>query len=360
MKPLAVGTGLSHGVRATTAIATAAVQEALYRLQGQPANSLLLFLSPHFLPGIDATLRACARTAACTQILGASAADGVFTEKTCISGCPACAAMAFSTPYRLEAPFIDHENQAVLSFCTDAGLDWNWLQQFPSRIGAVAAGDPGQEQVWTGGRKTAQGRVQCMVTGATQASASFARGVRQLTPPLPVSAGQGRQLLTLAQQPALDVLAKALPFNVREQEKIPLHLLHVGWTFGDPATAIAAGRYRLAQIVATDPALGAVELSAVIVPGEHIFFGLRDTKSAERDMRIALERMHGEVATPRFGLLFSSRGVGFYGQADRDLELFREQFPDLPLLGFYGKGEIAALDTGVHVFQYAAATAVFG
>lgn len=360
MKPSAVGTGLSHGVRATAAIATAAVQEALYRLQGQPANSLLLFLTQHFLPGLDDILRACARTAACTQIIGASAADGVLTEKACITGCPACAAMAFSTPYRLEAPFVNHERQAVLSFCTDAGLDWNWLQQFPSRIGAVAAGDTRQEHVWTGGRKASQGRAQCVVTGTVETSAAFARGVRQLTPLLPVSASQGRQLLALAQQPALNILAKALPFNVREQEKIPLPLLHVGWTFGDPATAVATGRYRLAQIIATDPASGAVELSDAIAPGEQIFFGLRDAKSAERDMRVALERMHADVRAPRFGLLFSSRGVGFYGQADRDLELFRERFPDLPLLGFYGKGGIAALDADVHIFQYATTTAVFG
>ncbi|MGV0951628.1 MAG: FIST C-terminal domain-containing protein, partial [Azonexus sp.] len=46
---------------------------------------------------------------------------------------------------------------------------------------------------------------------------------------------------------------------------------------------------------------------------------------------------------PDFALMFSCLGRGplFYGNDDRDLLAFREQFPGVPLIGAYGSGQIA-------------------
>jgi len=35
------------------------------------------------------------------------------------------------------------------------------------------------------------------------------------------------------------------------------------------------------------------------------------------------------------------RGPEFFNGQDRDLEMFQDLFPDTPLIGFYGNGEIA-------------------
>ena len=35
------------------------------------------------------------------------------------------------------------------------------------------------------------------------------------------------------------------------------------------------------------------------------------------------------------------RGPEFFDGIDRDLQLFKENFPDTPVIGFYGNGEIA-------------------
>ena len=49
------------------------------------------------------------------------------------------------------------------------------------------------------------------------------------------------------------------------------------------------------------------------------------------------------VTTPAFALMFSciGRGPFFYGGEDRDLLALRERFPDLPILGVYGSGQLA-------------------
>ncbi|MFZ5659939.1 MAG: FIST C-terminal domain-containing protein [Pseudomonadota bacterium] len=359
----AAATGLSSGSRATPALAAAAVSEALAKLDSPRANSVLLFLTEQFAPVLDESLRACARAAACTQVMGASAV-GVLTEAGWIRGRAACAALVLAGPYRLDPPFAAGSGQSILSFATPALLDWNWLQHLFPRVGAVASASTaaGPHQVWAGSRQIAQGRVQAVLTGAEHAALALSRGVRQLTPPLPVTAGHGRLLLELGHRPALEWLAKSLPYSVREEDRIPLHRMAIGWVHGDPHTAVTAGRYRLLDLLGTDPARQSMELSSAVPPGRHVFLALRDPISAERDTRMGLQQIQQELSEPAFGLLFPclGRGADFFRGADRDLELMREQFPGLPFIGFYGSGEIGPLEMQSQLFQYTAIMAAFG
>ena len=66
-------------------------------------------------------------------------------------------------------------------------------------------------------------------------------------------------------------------------------------------------------------------------------------------------------AAPAFGLLFPCMGRGpyFYGGIDRDLELVKQRYPDMPLIGFYGNGEIGTLNGASQLFQYAAVLGLF-
>ena len=53
------------------------------------------------------------------------------------------------------------------------------------------------------------------------------------------------------------------------------------------------------------------------------------------------------------------RGPHFYGNRDRDLDLFKSRFPGLPAIGFYGNGEIAPLDGMNHLYQYSAVLGLY-
>ena len=135
-----------------------------------------------------------------------------------------------------------------------------------------------------------------------------------------------------------------------------------GITYGNPATAIAAGRYRLAQIISVNPQDGSVTLSIRPASGEQLFWAMRQPLAAERDMRLTLERLQQELgATPDFGLCFPCMGRGpyFYGGVDRDLQLVQQRFPGMPLIGFYGNGEIAPFNGSNQLFQYAAVLGLF-
>jgi small ligand-binding sensory domain FIST len=172
----------------------------------------------------------------------------------------------------------------------------------------------------------------------------------------------GLDLLKLGNYPALNVLVQSLPESVRSRESIPLHLILGGVTFGDPDTAIRDGRYRLNPIVSANLGNRSVTLSHPLNRGERLFWAMRDALTAERDFRTTLDRAGESLGSePDFALLFScvGRGPHFFGNRDLDLDQLKTRFPKLPVIGFYGNGEIAPLDGMNHLYQYSAVLGLY-
>jgi small ligand-binding sensory domain FIST len=88
---------------------------------------------------------------------------------------------------------------------------------------------------------------------------------------------------------------------------------------------------------------------------------MRQALAAERDTRGAVDRAADELGTePEFAILLSCLGRGpyFFGGADRDLEILRQRFPGLPIVGAYGAGQIAPLPMGNRLIHNSALIAL--
>jgi len=355
-----VATALARGRRADPQLAADAVTRAMERAELSRANSVLLFLTPHFAPDPELALRAAARKAGTLQIAGCTGA-GVLTEDEWLLDAPGVAAMAFGGPLQLTATA--PEDEPRVSLCTPSGLTADWLDADVRRLGAVSGDLFGQGpfKVWDHARVVDSGCIETGIQGAhgiTEAS----QGMRALTAPIEVAEVQGMDILKLGNYPALNVLVQSLPQNIQQPDTLPLHLLVGGVTFGDPHTAIREGRYRLNHIVSANLRDRSVTLANPLVQGERLFWAMRDALTAERDFRNALEHGAGQLGgTPDFALLFPCMGRGphFFGNRDRDLDQIKSRFPDLPVIGFYGNGEIAPLDGANHLYQYSAAVGLF-
>ena len=130
---------------------------------------------------------------------------------------------------------------------------------------------------------------------------------------------------------------------------------------------------RLASDIATmihdaggDPAIaGRISafptLAEALEVGEQVHWAIRQPLSAEQDMREALRAAVNPEKIPDFALMFSCLGRGplFYGNDDRDLLAFREQFPGVPLIGAYGSGQIAPVGRHNRLFQNTVVTLLF-
>jgi len=356
-----VATGLARGVRAEPRLAAQAVERALARGGLARANSVLLFLTPHFAPSPESALRTAARAAGCLQVTGCTGA-GVLTEDEWLLDVPGAAAMVFGDKLRLGTAD-DDGDEPVISLCSPSGLNASWLDTTAPRIGAVSGDLFGQGpfRVWAGTRVLDGGRVDAAIDGA-HGIVQVSQGMRALTSPIVVAEVQGLDVLKLGNYPALNVLVQSLPQNVRGDDQIPLHMIVGGVTFGDPNTAIRDGRYRLNHIVSANLRDQSVTFSVPLAPGERLFWAMRDALTAEREFRHTIDLAAQSLGdAPDFALLFPCMGRGphFYGNRDRDLDLLKGRYPGLPVIGFYGNGEIAPLDGVNHLYQYSAVLGLF-
>ncbi len=364
MSPRPAATGLSHGHRALPEHAAAAVRLAMRRAGVNRANAVVLFLTPEYAADPMPALRAAARESHCLQVIGATGA-GILTEQEWVLDSPGAAAMIFTGPMRLRPPVGTDlaDETTVLSLCTPAGLGAGWLDVTAHRLGGVSGDVQGQGpfQVWSAGRVNEDGRAEAVIEGA-RAAIHVSQGVRALTSPIEVAEAHDVEVRSLGGYPALSVLVQSLPASVRAMERIPLHLILGGVTFGDPATAIRDGRYRINPIVAANPRDQSIILAQPLTRGERLFWAMRDVLAAERDMRVTAERAAEELGeAPDFALLFPclGRGPQFYGNRDRDLDLLRGRFPGLPIVGMYGNGELGPLDGINHLYQYSTVLGLF-
>lgn len=358
-----VATGLATHPTASEELAFQAVSAAMEKAGLSMARSVLLFLTPEFARDPQAALRAAARAASCTQITGCSAA-GIFTEEDWVLDAPAAAAMVFGPGVSLEPVHESHDETLLLTLAAPNAIHTEWLDKPGRRFGGVSGDATGQGPfcVWQGGRLAETGRCEVAIKGA-RGVVGVSQGIRPLSQqPFEITRSNDFDVQTLAGQPALNVLTRELPLALRDGSKLPLHLVMAGITYGDPATAIAEGRFRSTPIIAVDPDLGSVTLSVRPEPGERLFWAMRQPLSAESDMRLTLETLRQELpGAPDFGLCFPCMGRGpyFYGGVDLDLRLMQRQFPGMPLIGFYGNGEIAPFNGSNQLFQYAAVPGLF-
>lgn len=358
-----VATGISYGPTAHVRHAQQAVRHAMARAGIERASSVLLYLTPEYAHDPAPALRAAAREANCAQVVGATGA-GLLTNEEWLLDSPGAAAMVLGGDMHLDPRGVHDAGSLVISLATPAGVTDRWLRQPVPRIGAIAADTVGQGPfaVWHAARVVPDGEVHVCVRGA-RAATGVAQGIRALSQPAPVAEVEGYDVLRVGGHSALQGLVRSLPPGVRELERIPLHAIMCGVTFGEPRNAISAGRYRLNHIVAADPEAHSVTLSARLQPGERVFWAVRDRLAAEQDMSSVLRNGRRQLdGDPDFALLFPciGRGPTFFGSRDWDLELVRERFPGMPTIGFYGNGELAPIGPRAsHLFQYSTVIGLF-
>lgn len=354
-----VATSLVRGRTADPALAAQAVRTAMARAQLAHPQAVLLYLTSDFAQDPRAAIAAAARAAGCLQVCGCAAA-GVFTEEDWVLDAPAAAVMVFGPDVSLHPA--QGETGQTLTFSAPNALDMFWLSGGGARFGGVSgdATGRGPYAVWMGGRLREAGRCELEIRGASL-RVGVSQGIRPLSRPAVLERVQDHDVCVVGGAPALATLVRELPLSARAPERIPTHLLMAGVTYGEPEQALEEGRFHLLPVVGVNPDAKTVTVAGKLRPGVGLFWALRQPGAAEHDMQGMIRRLSADPwASPAFALMFPclGRGPWFYGGEDRDILAFTRRFPGLPLIGFYGNGEIAHLDGVNRLLQYSVVLAL--
>jgi len=354
-----VATGLASGHKAQPSLAADAVQAAMQKGGIEHPTAVLLFLTSEFAANPASAIKAAAKTAGCTQVIGCSAA-GIFTEEDWILDSPAAAAMVFGNGVSLTV-MPDNNQQPSLTLTAPNAINTTWLNAAGLHFGGVSgdATGHGPFSVWQNGKSTTDVHCEVFLNQAKVAVAA-SHGLEMISSAQKVTEVNGHDLLSLGNQAALDDLTAAWRKAHSDDEDLPFHQL-VAMTADTPA-AFEQETYHVAPIIASNQQTGAMTLSQSLNVGQYVRWGLRNTNTAQVDIVKTACQLQEQLGTePAFAMLFSclGRGPSFYNGSDQDLALIKSLHPKLPIIGFYGNGEIAPIAGENVMLQYAAVLALF-
>ncbi|MDP2881843.1 MAG: FIST C-terminal domain-containing protein [Azonexus sp.] len=330
------GSALVAGNRPEAELAHEAVQAALAAAGLERADNVILFLTHDFNRNPQPAVLAAARAAGCLSVSGGTA-SGLFTERGWRLDQPAAAALVYAAPtseLSAELP--------LLSISGHSRLPFEW-QDGAARVGLLDT----DAAVWSHGRTAENACSEFRLPGVNVRIARSS-GLRLLGEAQSVEQCAGYELRRVGGHSAVDSLRRALPAELRERP--PLHHIVVLRQADAPGIAILSAN-----------ADGSLTLAENLNEGETITWAIRQPLAAEQDMRDVLTATVNRKKQPNFALMFSCIGRGplFYGNDDRDLVAFRDTFPETPLLGAYGTGQIAPLAGHNRLFHNTALTLLF-
>jgi small ligand-binding sensory domain FIST len=331
-----VASSLASGPHPLPELAATAVRQAFARAGLARADSVLLFLTRDFARHAQPALVAAARAAGSLQVSGCTA-YGLLTEDGWLLDQSGAAALVVGETEMAGAP-----GAPLLSFSGHGTLPWGWQSGAP-RAGLLDS----DAAAWAHGRLVEDSCAEARLPGL-RARIACSTGLRLLGEPLTVDAASGYDLQRCGGLPAGASLQRHLPPELRQNP--PLHRLVVVLDAGVPGIPILG--------LNGD---GSLNLAAALTPGTRMHWAIRQPLAAEQDMRQALSVAVNPEKVPDFAVMFSCLGRGplFYGNDDRDLLAFREQFPGVPLIGAYGCGQIAPAAGENRLFQNTVVTLLY-
>ncbi len=179
--------------------------------------------------------------------------------------------------------------------------------------------------------------------GLLMTNARVATGLTQGCTPLggyhQVTQARENLVIALDGKPAMDVFVETLSDAGISDLRELSGALHVAL----PVTGSDMGDYLVRNLVGLDPDAGTIMIGDDVEPGDALMFCKRDQEAAEADLRRMLHDLKARAVRPVGGLYFSclARGPGMFGEEGRELAIIEEVLGDLPIVGFFGNGEIS-------------------
>ena len=172
-----------------------------------------------------------------------------------------------------------------------------------------------------------------VATGLTQ-------GCAPIGPAHQITAMQDELVAELDGRPALDVLKEDVGELLARDLRRLAGYVHVAL----PVSGSDRADYVVRNLMGMDVSQGLIAVAEVLEVGDRLMFVRRDAASAVEDMQRMLDDLKRRAGDNIRGAVYHScvaRGPHQFGPGSRELTMIGETFVDVPVIGFFGNGEIS-------------------
>ena len=172
-----------------------------------------------------------------------------------------------------------------------------------------------------------------VATGLTQ-------GCRPLGPQHRITDCMENVVMTLDGEPALQVFKDDIGELLARDLGRVAGYIHAAF----PVAGSDTGDYVARNLMGIDTERGWLAVGGMVETGDGVLFVRRDPAGAEADLKSMVQGLKARAPGPARGALYFScvaRGPAMFGAEGRETELIREILGDVPLVGFFGQGEIS-------------------
>ena len=216
-------------------------------------------------------------------------------------------------------------------------------------VGAAVSGDATGAQMyhWKGAQATEGGVTGLLLTGDFSTEIGVAQGCQPIGKPREVTKADGRVIFELDGEPALENFKNVLKLLTQDDIRRSGGTVFIGIAMDDTNTTPRRGDFLIRNLIGINEEHAAIAISEEVKDGQLVQFHLRNPLAAAEEIRAIIAQLveKTEQHPPDFGLYFNclGRGKGLYGAANHDISVIQEQFPGLPVIGFFGNSEFAPI-----------------
>jgi small ligand-binding sensory domain FIST len=250
------------------------------------------------------------------------------------------------------------------SFPADALLE-RLGQDMPALpvLGGMASGGqmPRSNLVLFGPKAYDDGAVAVILDGAVRMRSVVSQGCQPIGRPFLVTKCERNLILELGRKPALEQFQEVYKELPTSEQSLVQRGLHVGIAMNEYQEDFSRGDFLVRNVVGADPSTGAIGIGDYAKVGQTVRFHLRDSKSADEDLRHLLDAYQqtktGGVAG---ALLFTcnGRGTRMFEEPDHDAKVLQEVLGKVPVAGFFAQGEIGPVSNRNHLHGFTASIAI--
>ncbi|MGE0610225.1 MAG: FIST N-terminal domain-containing protein [Pirellulales bacterium] len=228
-------------------------------------------------------------------------------------------------------------------------------------VGGMASGGwtPGQNKLFLGRNLYDRGAVAALLHGPLTVRTVVSQGCRPIGRHYVITKAHRNLIQELSGRPPLAVLQELFATLSEAEQALAQRGLHVGRVLNEYQEQFGRGDFLVRNVVGADPESGAIAIGDYVRVGQTVQFHLRDAESADDDLRSLLAE--SGTGVPAGGLLFTcnGRGTRMFGTADHDAGAIQERHPNMPLAGFFARGEIGPIGGKNFVHGFTASMVLF-